>query len=84
MTSSSTTCSARTAGRVPLERALFLMAGTVTLVSALLGALVSPWFGLLAAFVGVNQLLFAALGDCAASLVLRKAFGLRSTTFPRS
>ncbi len=28
----------------PLERALFALAGTVTLASALLAALVSPWF----------------------------------------
>ena len=28
----------------PLERVLFAMAGTMTIVGALLGALVSPWF----------------------------------------
>ncbi len=60
------------------------MAGTVGLVSALLVALVSPWFAVLTAFVAINQLLFAAVGDCAASLVLRKAFDLRSITAPRS
>ena len=38
------------------------MAGTVTLVSALLGATVSPWFLLLTAFVGVNQWLYVAVG----------------------
>ena len=31
-------------------------AGTVTIVSAILGAVVSPWFLLLTAFVGANQL----------------------------
>ena len=36
----------------PLERVLFLLAGTTTLVSVLLAALVSPWFLLLTAFVG--------------------------------
>lgn len=60
----------------PLERILFAMAGTVTLVAALLAAAVSPWWLLLAAFVGVNQLAFVAFGDCAASIVLRKAFGV--------
>ena len=39
----------------PLERTLFVIAGTVTL-GALLAALVSPWWLLLTAFVGVNQL----------------------------
>jgi len=38
----------------PLERALFAMTGTVTLLSAALAAVVSPWFLLLTAFVGVN------------------------------
>lgn len=62
-----------------LERALFALAGTVTLVSALLVAFVSPWFLLLTSFVGANQWLYVALGDCPASLLLRRRFGLRST-----
>lgn len=61
----------------PLERVLFLMAGTVTGLSALLAVLVSPWFLLLAGFVALNQLAFVAFGDCASSLVLRRAFGLK-------
>lgn len=56
----------------PLERVLFAMAGTVTIVGALLGALVSPWFLLLVAFVGINQWLFVAFGDCPASLILTR------------
>jgi ABC-type transport system involved in cytochrome bd biosynthesis fused ATPase/permease subunit len=63
-----------------LERALFAMAGTVTLLSALLVAFVSPWFLLLTAFVGVNQWVFVLAGDCPASLLLRRLFGLRSTS----
>lgn len=59
-----------------LERALFVIAGTVTLASAALAALVSPWFLLLTAFVGVNQWVFAALGGCPASLLLRRVLGL--------
>ena len=39
---------------------LFALAGTVTLLSALLAAIVSPWFLLLTAFVGVNQWLYVA------------------------
>lgn len=62
----------------PLERALFAMAGTVTLLSAALAAAVSPWFLLLTAFVGVNQWLYVVAGACPVSLVLTRVFGLRS------
>lgn len=59
----------------PLERVLFAMAGTMALISAGLAALVSPWFLLLTAFVGINQWLFVAFGACPASMVLKK-FGV--------
>jgi hypothetical protein len=62
----------------PLERVLFALAGTVILVTVLLAATVSPWWLLLGAFAGANQLAFAAFGDCVASLVLRRIFGLES------
>ncbi|MDQ6805170.1 MAG: hypothetical protein M3130_12000 [Actinomycetota bacterium] len=39
------------ASRWPLERALFAMAGTVTLLSAVLGAAVSLWFLVLVSLV---------------------------------
>ena len=65
------------AGTWPLERVLFGLAGTVTLASIALAAAVSPWWLLLTAFAGVNQLAFAAFGDCVASLVLRRVFGLQ-------
>ena len=69
--------------RWPLERVLFALAGSMTLLSAALAALVSPWFLLLTAFVGVNQWLYVVLGACPASLVLRRAFALRSVIYPR-
>lgn len=72
----------RSRTRWPLERVLFALAGSVTLVAALLAAVVSPWFLLLTAFVGVNQWLYVALGACPASLVLRRACGLRSSLDP--
>ena len=72
----STACSNPRSGW-PLERVLFALAGTVTLLSALLAALLSPWFLLLTAFVGVNQWLFVAFGACPASLVLPLVFGFR-------
>jgi hypothetical protein len=60
----------------PLERFLFALAGSVTLASALLAALVSPWFLLLTVFVGVNQWLFVATGGCPASLLLERVAGI--------
>ena len=67
----------------PLERVLFALAGTVTLLSAALAAVVSPWFLLLTAFVGVNQWLYVAAGACPASLVLTRLFGLRSVLYAK-
>lgn len=58
--------------REPLEWVLFLLGGTITLVGVLLAVVVSPWFLMLAAFVGVSQWSFAALGDCPSSLIPRK------------
>jgi hypothetical protein len=59
--------------RIPLTRALFALAGTMTLVSIALGVLVSPWFLLLAAFVGLSQWTYVAFGACPASLLLQRA-----------
>jgi hypothetical protein len=69
--------------RWPLERVLFALAGSMTLISALLAALISPWFLLLTAFVGVNQWLYVLFGACPASLILRRVFSLRSVLYPR-
>ncbi len=74
---------ARGSAAWPLERVLFALAGTVTLISAAFAAVVSPWFLLLTAFVGVNQWLYVLVGACPASLVLRRAFSLRSVVYPR-
>ncbi len=65
----------------PLERVLFAMAGTVSLVAVALSALVSPWFLILVAFVAVNQWLYVLFGACGASLLLSRVFGLRSTLY---
>lgn len=67
--------------RWPLERVLFALAGTVTLLSAALAAVTSTWFLLLTAFVGVNQWLYVVVGACPASIVLRRACGLRSAVY---
>lgn len=63
--------------RWPLERVLFALAGTMTLLSALLAATVSPWFLLLTAFVGINQWLYVTVGGCPASLVLERVLGIQ-------
>ena len=60
---------------VRLERVLFALAGTMTLLSAALVALISPWFLLLTAFVGVNQWLYVVFGACPASIVLQRLLG---------
>jgi hypothetical protein len=60
---------------------LFALAGTVTLLSALLAAVVSPSFLLLTAFVGINQWLYVAVGACPASLVITRLFRLRSAVY---
>ena len=62
--------------RWQLERVLFALAGSVTLASALLAALVSPWFLLLTAFTGLNQWLYVTVGGCPASVVLEQVVGI--------
>ena len=69
-------------GRWPLERVLFALAGSVTLLSVALVALVSPWYLIITAFVGVNQWLYVTIGACPASVILKRAFGLRSVVYP--
>jgi fatty acid desaturase len=66
-------------GRWTLERVLFALAATMTLTSVILALLVSPWFLALAVFVGVSQWMYATVGDCPASVVLRRC-GLRAAS----
>jgi hypothetical protein len=68
--------------RWPLERVLFALAGSMTLLSALLAATVSKWFLLLSVLVGVNQWLYVVARACPASIVLRRACELRSAIYP--
>jgi hypothetical protein len=67
----------------PLERVLFALAGTMTLISVALAATVSEWFLLLTAFVGINQWLYVTVGACPASLVLGRTLGLQRCRFDR-
>ena len=68
--------------RWPLERVLFALAGTMTLLSAALAAFASRWFLVLTVFVGVNQWLYVTARRCPASVVLQRACGLRSSVYP--
>lgn len=54
----------------PKQRILFLLAGTFTVTGTALAAGVNPWFALIPAAVGVNQLLLVGTGWCPASAVL--------------
>ena len=60
----------------PLERMLFAMAGTVTLVAALLAATVVALVAPPDRLRGREPVAFVVSGDCVASVVLRRAFGV--------
>jgi Inner membrane protein YgaP-like, transmembrane domain len=57
---------------VNVDRAVFALAGTFVLVSVVLGWLVSPYWLLLAAFVGANMLQAAFTGFCPAAMIFAK------------
>lgn len=54
-----------------LDNWLHLIAGTVVMASVALGAFVSPWWLLLAAFAGLNLFQSAFTGWCPMMSVLR-------------
>ncbi|MGB0890681.1 MAG: DUF2892 domain-containing protein [Solirubrobacterales bacterium] len=62
----------------PLERVLMATAGSATLLSVVLAAIISPWFLVVTALVGVNQWLYVLVGACPASLVIGSVFGVRT------
>jgi len=55
-----------------IERIVRLFAGTIILVSLLLSRLVSPWFLLATAFVGVNLFQASLSGWCLLVAILRR------------
>jgi hypothetical protein len=59
-----------------LDRAVMAFAGGMVLLSAALVWLVSPWFLLLTAFVGLNLIQASFTGFCPA-VVLFKTMGIR-------
>lgn len=60
-----------------IDRAVMAMAGVMTLVSLVLAWFLSPYWLLLAAFVGVNMLQASFTGFCPAAIIFRK-LGLKS------
>lgn len=53
-----------------IDRAVLGLAGTLTLLSAVLAVALSPWWLLLAGFVGINQLQASLTGWCPAAIIL--------------
>ncbi len=64
-----------------IDRMVMAFAGTVTLVSLALGYSVSPYWLLLAAFVGLNLLQAAFTGFCPLAMILRKLGVTPGTAF---
>lgn len=55
-----------------IDRAVLALAGTVVLLSVLMAALVSTWWLVLTAFVGVNLLQSSITGFCPAAWVFAR------------
>ena len=55
-----------------IDRAVFALAGSMVLISLALYWLVSPYWLLLTAFVGLNLLQSAFTGFCPAAVIFRK------------
>jgi hypothetical protein len=55
-----------------LERAVTAFAGVMILISVALTQLVSPWWWLLTAFVGINLLQSSFTGFCPAAMAMRR------------
>lgn len=59
------------------DRAVMLFAGAMTLLSAVLVWLFSPWWLLLTAFVGLNMMQASVTGFCPAAMIF-KALGTKT------
>ncbi|HVS77247.1 MAG TPA: DUF2892 domain-containing protein [Steroidobacteraceae bacterium] len=55
-----------------IDRIVLAFAGAVVLLGLLLGVVASPWWLLLAAFVGLNLLQSAFTGFCPLARILRR------------
>lgn len=59
-----------------IDRVVMLVAGLMVLASLILSQLVSPWWLLLAAFVGANMAQASLTGFCPMAMML-KALGVK-------
>jgi hypothetical protein len=64
------------------DRAVLLFAGFMTLLSAILVWLVSPWWLLLTAFVGLNMMQASITGFCPAAMIFRALGTKPGVAFP--
>lgn len=67
-----------------LENSIRLLAGTMTLLSLVLYYFVSPYWLLLAAFVGFNLVQSSFTGICPAEMIFKKLFFKGKTSPARS
>jgi hypothetical protein len=61
-----------------IESAIRLLAGSLILISIALYLFVSPWWLLLAGFVGLNLTQSALTGFCPAEVILKRLRAIRS------
>jgi hypothetical protein len=55
-----------------VDRAVFVTAGSITLVGLLLAVTISQWFLILPAFVAANMLQASITGLCPAALIFKR------------
>jgi hypothetical protein len=55
-----------------IDKAVLALAGSITLLGIVLATLFSPWWLLLSAFAGLNQLQASVTGFCPAALILSR------------
>lgn len=65
-----------------VDRLVMRFAGSMVIVSVLLAYYVSPWWLLLALFVGLNLLQASFTGFCPLAKILRKAGVAPGSAFP--
>lgn len=56
-----------------IDRFVFAFAGSLVLLGLVLSQLLSPWWLLLPAFVGLNMLQAAFTGFCPLAIILKKS-----------
>ena len=64
-----------------IDRAVFVFAGTMILISVVLSQVHSPYWLLLTAFVGLNMLQASFTGFCPLALILKRAGMLPGPAF---